>query len=192
MQDTFIFLLHPPPIFLERRVFASTDLTLALWTYSLQAPRTRRDSDGGLGRLWPFFVHRLAQGVQPVGSHFPGGSDFGSPQGCLVLSVRLCRLDSGLTERTEIQSRTLIFKFCSYDDEDDDGSSSYTLTFNFTFPHNGDRVYFAHCFPYTYTQLQEFLLAIQVSEHLLSIMTYPILLSVSQLAFYNSVFTVKL
>eukprot|EP01028_Stygiella_incarcerata_P008050 TRINITY_DN3400_c0_g1_i1.p1 TRINITY_DN3400_c0_g1~~TRINITY_DN3400_c0_g1_i1.p1 ORF type:complete len:880 (-),score=194.50 TRINITY_DN3400_c0_g1_i1:990-3629(-) len=31
---------------------------------------------------------------------------------------------------------------------------TYTLSFTFTFPHHQDVVFFAHCFPYTYTQLQ--------------------------------------
>ena len=33
---------------------------------------------------------------------------------------------------------------------DDEDSSSYTLTFTLTFPHDNDTVYLAHCFPYTY------------------------------------------
>jgi cytosolic carboxypeptidase protein 2/3 len=31
---------------------------------------------------------------------------------------------------------------------------TYTLSFTFSFPHHQDVVFFAHCFPYTYTQLQ--------------------------------------
>merc|ERR1719379_338635 len=33
----------------------------------------------------------------------------------------------------------------------------YTLTFTVSFNHDGDTVYFAHCFPYTYTDLQLYL-----------------------------------
>jgi len=39
------------------------------------------------------------------------------------------------------------------------GRSYYTLSFSYTCPRNadGDVVYFAHCFPYTYTDLQKYL-----------------------------------
>lgn len=33
----------------------------------------------------------------------------------------------------------------------------YTLTFSYTFESSTDCVYFAHCFPYTYTDLQTYL-----------------------------------
>lgn len=33
----------------------------------------------------------------------------------------------------------------------------YTLTFQYTFEHDADTVYFAHCYPYTYTDLQNYL-----------------------------------
>ena len=32
--------------------------------------------------------------------------------------------------------------------EDDEDGPSYTLTFTLTFPHTGDTVYLAHCYPY--------------------------------------------
>lgn len=38
------------------------------------------------------------------------------------------------------------------DDEDDYGT--YTLTFNIEFTHDNDTVYFAHSYPYTYSDLQ--------------------------------------
>ncbi|CAG0914648.1 unnamed protein product [Notodromas monacha] len=50
---------------------------------------------------------------------------------------------------------------CYEDDDSDDGGRSYTLTFNVKFDQEGDRCYFAHCYPYTYTQLQDFLATIQ-------------------------------
>ncbi|XP_065158506.1 cytosolic carboxypeptidase Nna1 [Atheta coriaria] len=51
--------------------------------------------------------------------------------------------------------------FCN--DSVDDNSEMptfYTLTFTFDFPHNDDEVYFAHSYPYTYTDLQEYLFSI--------------------------------
>jgi hypothetical protein len=33
----------------------------------------------------------------------------------------------------------------------------YTLTFSYTFKYDDDTVYFAHSFPYTYTNLMEYL-----------------------------------
>jgi hypothetical protein len=33
----------------------------------------------------------------------------------------------------------------------------YTLTFQIEFDHNNDEVYFAHCYPYTYSDLVKFL-----------------------------------
>ena len=46
--------------------------------------------------------------------------------------------------------------------EEDEGPS-YTLTFTLTFPHSGDTVYLAHCYPYRYSDLTEDLLNIQSS-----------------------------
>ena len=34
--------------------------------------------------------------------------------------------------------------------EDEEDGPSYTLTFTLTFPHSGDTVYLAHCYPYRY------------------------------------------
>lgn len=39
---------------------------------------------------------------------------------------------------------------------------SYTLSFNVDFPHDGDTCYLAHCYPYTYSDLQDYLLKLQV------------------------------
>ncbi|XP_045593717.1 uncharacterized protein [Procambarus clarkii] len=47
------------------------------------------------------------------------------------------------------------------DDEGEDDAPSYTLTFNVTFPHDNDTVYIAHCYPYSYSDLQEHLLYFQ-------------------------------
>ncbi|XP_017783934.1 PREDICTED: cytosolic carboxypeptidase 2-like [Nicrophorus vespilloides] len=44
--------------------------------------------------------------------------------------------------------------------EDPDQQSTYTLTFTLEFPHEGDTVYFAHSYPYTYSDLQDYLLSI--------------------------------
>nr|XP_039266870.1 uncharacterized protein LOC120342204 isoform X2 [Styela clava] len=38
------------------------------------------------------------------------------------------------------------------------GRTYYSLTWTIQFPHKGDTCYFAHCYPYTYTDLQEYLL----------------------------------
>lgn len=49
------------------------------------------------------------------------------------------------------------------DFEDEDGSNiaSYTLTFQVEFQHDNDTVYFAHSYPYTYSDLQDYLMNIQ-------------------------------
>lgn len=48
----------------------------------------------------------------------------------------------------------------SSSDEDDD-NGSYTLTFNIQFPYDADTVYFAHSYPYTYSDLQDYLMDIR-------------------------------
>ncbi|XP_075711946.1 cytosolic carboxypeptidase 3 isoform X2 [Rhinoderma darwinii] len=40
------------------------------------------------------------------------------------------------------------------------GQSYYSLSWTFGFPHNGDTCYFAHCYPYTYSNLQDYLAGI--------------------------------
>ncbi|KAM6306922.1 LOW QUALITY PROTEIN: cytosolic carboxypeptidase 3-like [Podargus strigoides] len=40
------------------------------------------------------------------------------------------------------------------------GRQYFSLTWTFQFPHDRDTCYFAHCYPYTYSNLQEYLLAI--------------------------------
>ncbi|XP_023289899.1 cytosolic carboxypeptidase 2 [Orussus abietinus] len=42
-------------------------------------------------------------------------------------------------------------------DSSDEEKEKHTLTFNVSFPHDQDTVYLAHCYPYTYTDLQEYL-----------------------------------
>ncbi|XP_036283474.1 cytosolic carboxypeptidase 3 isoform X2 [Pipistrellus kuhlii] len=41
-----------------------------------------------------------------------------------------------------------------------DGRHYFSLTWTFQFPHSNDTCYFAHCYPYTYTNLQEYLSSI--------------------------------
>lgn len=41
--------------------------------------------------------------------------------------------------------------------EDPDQQPTYTFTFTVKFPHDDDEVYLAHCYPYTYTDLQDYL-----------------------------------
>lgn len=48
--------------------------------------------------------------------------------------------------------------------------SLYTATFTYTFQHPGDKVFFAYCFPYTYTQLQEFLAKLEMDKSIKSFM----------------------
>ncbi|XP_017763327.1 PREDICTED: cytosolic carboxypeptidase 2-like [Eufriesea mexicana] len=43
------------------------------------------------------------------------------------------------------------------DSSSDEEKEKHTLTFNISFPHDRDTVYLAHCYPYTYTDLQEYL-----------------------------------
>ncbi|XP_077296694.1 cytosolic carboxypeptidase 2-like [Arctopsyche grandis] len=45
--------------------------------------------------------------------------------------------------------------------EEEEQSPSYTLTFNVEFPHENDVVYLAHCYPYTYSDLQDYLCKLQ-------------------------------
>ncbi|XP_045492620.1 cytosolic carboxypeptidase 2-like [Colias croceus] len=45
--------------------------------------------------------------------------------------------------------------------EEEEQFPSYTLTFNIEFPHTDDAVYVAHCYPYTYSDLQEYLSRLQ-------------------------------
>lgn len=47
-----------------------------------------------------------------------------------------------------------LFNEFSPTNDDDDENSTYTLTFNIQFSHENDTVYFAHSFPYTYSDLQ--------------------------------------
>ncbi|XP_023167196.2 cytosolic carboxypeptidase Nna1 isoform X3 [Drosophila hydei] len=45
--------------------------------------------------------------------------------------------------------------------EEDEDNSSYTLTFTIEFEHDNDTVFFAHSYPYTYSDLQDYLMEIQ-------------------------------
>lgn len=82
--------------------------------------------------------------------------------------ARLVTTLNHLKPQVTLFSASLFVFFCSnssrYDDDDaDDGGHSYTLTFNVKFDKEGDVCYFAHCYPYTYSQLQDFLATIQVT-----------------------------
>jgi cytosolic carboxypeptidase protein 2/3 len=48
-----------------------------------------------------------------------------------------------------------------FDDDDSGNICSYTLTFQVEFQHENDTVYFAHSYPYTYSDLQDYLMNIQ-------------------------------
>lgn len=48
-----------------------------------------------------------------------------------------------------------------FDDDDGGNICSFTLTFNIEFQHDNDTVYFAHSYPYTYSDLQDYLMNIQ-------------------------------
>lgn len=48
-----------------------------------------------------------------------------------------------------------------FDDDDSGNICSYTLTFNVEFQYENDTVYFAHSYPYTYSDLQDYLINIQ-------------------------------
>lgn len=43
---------------------------------------------------------------------------------------------------------------------DEEQPSTYTLTFTLEFPHDKDIVYLAHSYPYTYSDLQDYLTAL--------------------------------
>ena len=45
--------------------------------------------------------------------------------------------------------------------EEEEAGPTYTLTFTISFPHTGDTVYLAHCYPYRYSDLTEDLMSIQ-------------------------------
>jgi hypothetical protein len=51
----------------------------------------------------------------------------------------------------------LILHFYSEEDQ----VPSYTLSFNMEFPYDNDHVYLAHCYPYTYSDLQDYLIQLQ-------------------------------
>lgn len=48
-----------------------------------------------------------------------------------------------------------------FDDDDSGNICSFTLTFNVEFQYDNDTVYFAHSYPYTYSDLQDYLMNIQ-------------------------------
>lgn len=48
-----------------------------------------------------------------------------------------------------------------FEDDENGNISSYTLTFQVEFQNENDTVYFAHSYPYTYSDLQDYLMNIQ-------------------------------
>jgi hypothetical protein len=84
-----------------------------------------------------------------------------------------------------------MFVFCRPGEEDQ--LPSYTLTFNIEFPHDNDQVYLAHCYPYTYTDLQDYLIRLQVHVCLLSVIFKQILSKrTCVVARYNTVYLYRL
>ncbi|KAJ8930142.1 hypothetical protein NQ314_017087 [Rhamnusium bicolor] len=55
------------------------------------------------------------------------------------------------------KDNVLLLLFCFRTTEDPDQQMTYTLSFTVTFPHDDDEVYLAHCYPYTYADLQDYL-----------------------------------
>ena len=51
----------------------------------------------------------------------------------------------------------IVFFYSRYDTSKGD-RPFYSMTWTTDVPHKGDTVYFSHCFPYTYTDLQDYLL----------------------------------
>ncbi|KAG8327598.1 Cytosolic carboxypeptidase 2 [Homalodisca vitripennis] len=47
---------------------------------------------------------------------------------------------------------------------EEDQYPSFTLSFNLEFPHDNDTVYLAQCYPYTYTDLQDYLIKLQFTQ----------------------------
>ena len=70
--------------------------------------------------------------------------------------------DSSYAIIISISSNVLvIFIRCIFLSRSNEEKEKHTLTFNVSFPHDRDTVYLAHCYPYTYTDLQ--VIQIQVS-----------------------------
>nr|CAD7454131.1 unnamed protein product [Timema tahoe] len=44
---------------------------------------------------------------------------------------------------------------------EDEANISFTLSFNLDFPYDNDLVFLAHCYPYTYSDLQDYLIRLQ-------------------------------
>lgn len=66
-------------------------------------------------------------------------------------------------DRYSINSFASKFVNANGEEEEDEslGNVSFTLTFNIEFDYDNDTVYFAHSYPYTYSDLQDYLMAIQ-------------------------------
>ncbi|ENN79064.1 hypothetical protein YQE_04485, partial [Dendroctonus ponderosae] len=70
-----------------------------------------------------------------------------------------------MTSMTQLIGYLLVEFLAQRTSEDPDQPQTYTLTFTVTFPHDDDEVYLAHCYPYTYSDLQ---------EHLAEIRAHPV------------------
>lgn len=60
-------------------------------------------------------------------------------------------------------SKTCFLRTVFRSPEDPDQLPTFTLTFTVMFPHDDDEVYIAHSYPYTYTDLQDYLS--EISTH---------------------------
>lgn len=70
------------------------------------------------------------------------------------MTLPVCR--TGFTETNNEFECFAVYWFIKFSptNDDEDENSTYTLTFNIEFPHENDTVYFAHSYPYTYSDLQ--------------------------------------
>lgn len=80
-------------------------------------------------------------------------------------NITYYRNDSVLVFFLRFNSRTALNwknrSFIIFRSEEEDEMPNYTLSFNIEFPHDQDEVYLAHCYPYTYTDLQDYLNKLQ-------------------------------
>lgn len=58
----------------------------------------------------------------------------------------------------------MLFKYFIFRNGDSEDNPRYILSFLLEFPHDMDTVYLAYNYPYTYTNLQEYLIKLKVSN----------------------------
>lgn len=63
-------------------------------------------------------------------------------------------LTTEMIHRTLMSSYKFVVYLYTFSFRSDEEKEKHTLTFNVSFPHDRDTVYLAHCYPYTYTDLQ--------------------------------------